>query len=929
MSVSFSDPAVAPGTTPGAVWAHTRVGQDTTSGSTTSRIVAGGRSDSIFHALDPLPAAYVQGTDPTYVTLLFLSYIGFNSRIEFRLQDVSTGQGSGSPGPQLTDAAESGLGLFIRTSSGIEQAWLISDLISQTGDTEEPYSWTGLFGASGFDQDLIDALNAGDAFALLVDTDDANVDWPNLQFEVAASDLISLRPAPIDGGGEVLGVLSLTGTIALAPDPIDGGGEVSGTLSLTGSVALTPTAIDGGGEVLGVLSLASAAVTIALVPAPIDGGGEVLGVLSLASAAVTIALVPAPIDGGGEVLGVLSLTGTIALAPDPIDGGGEVLGSLGLSSPRIQSAVGEWEIEIGGRMMGPAWAQKDTVRVELRFNQRAQASFDMSIPLNELPPLTEWPRRKPVPRSRVDIWWVDVFGNRSHRFAGVLYGSPVTMNTGGQWFDYSITAPSLAARLDEVYIEGYERTIDGETVAETIVRIFNKYGGPTGITTTEVVGSDVVEPQVFDYITLREFLNRVEVQSGSAWKVTPSGSLQFRPRGGFPVAPFTLTTDNIETLSIDEDLQRHRTRQIVVGGTLPSGQKRDSFMGTGTKREYQLERRLDRIIELAVNGVSRDFGPEADGHEWIVDMERSTVTHRSSFTPLSATDEMVALYDYNGTVILAREDAVAVAAYGVVTNLHQDSSIETNEEGETALNRELSAHNSPTVIANAQTHFRDIPDVLDGELIPVNLPVMGILNERWLSNVVTDYSEGDTLMHSLELLAHDYEELGEDYWRRLQRLTDPTQAPKGLELPDGRMIDENLLLHEGLNLPSIFGGYEFSKRRDIDWARIPGSAILPLDGLRLPIKTVQVSFTAQTHNLPTGYSSAVRLYNLASLAAVADSEVVVNAIVPTPYFARGLTLAGRIANYELQCRVVPDMGGGGVGRRAGISVWGGKIDVHQ
>ena len=211
-----------------------------------------------------------------------MSYIGFTARIEFRLQTVPTGPGSGSPGPQLTDAAESSLGLFIRTSSGIEQAWLISDLISQTGDTEEPYSWTGLIGDAGFDQDLIDALNAGNAFSLLVDTDDANVDWPNLQFDVATeSDDVRLRPSPIDAGGEVFGALSVA-TPVLISGTIDAGGEVFGAVSVTTpgvSVSISGT-VDAGGEVFGALSVAT---PVLLTPAAIEGGGEVFAALRASS----------------------------------------------------------------------------------------------------------------------------------------------------------------------------------------------------------------------------------------------------------------------------------------------------------------------------------------------------------------------------------------------------------------------------------------------------------------------------------------------------------------------------------------------------------------------------------------------------------------------------------------------------------------------
>ena len=721
--------------------------------------------------------------------------------------------------------------------------------------------------------------------------------------------------ATIESGHEAVATIAGAGYVAAAVGPDI---AVGATATGTGYVAA---------EVQGTAAVEADVIGAGYVAATVSPDQIVAGPLTVAGPGYVAADIDVELNrsfdatttGAGYVAARVH-PDFIGVRPAAAIGAGFTELEVFILSPRIASAVGEWQVRIGDLDVS-RWVQKDSVSVELRFNQRAQASFEMEIPAAECPALSVWPRRKPRPRSTVRIWWNGVDGRNSLRFTGVLYNAPVNLNPGGTWLSYSVTLPSLAARLDEVYIEGYERTIDGETIAEVINRIFLKYGRATGISTAGVVGSDVVKPEVFDYITLKEMLNRLERQSNSAWKVTPDGILQFRPRGSFDVADFTLTLANVETLELDDDLQRQRTRQIVIGGNLPSGQQSDTFTGTGNKREYQLQRRMDQIVELSVDGVSQDFGGEDDGNAWIIDQARSTVTRRAGNLP---TGEVLrVLYDFEGTVVLAKQDATAVAAYGVVTNIYQDSSIESNEEGETALNRELQAHNNPTAVMRCQTLFREIPDVLDGELIPVNMPFFGISNERWLSNSVRHFSEGDTLMYDLEILAADYEELGEDYWEALKRLTTGTENLRSLTLPDGRKIDPNLLLHEGLNLPAVFGGLEFLFRRDNQWGRVPGSNIVVLDGLRLPVETVQVSFTAQVENLPPNTVGQVRLYN-ATDATTVGSAVEVSSTAAAPYFIRGLTLAGKTANYELQDRVTND-----APRRGGIKVWGGEIDIHH
>ena len=136
-----------------------------------------------------------------------------------------------------------------------------------------------------------------------------------------------------------------------------------------------------------------------------------------------------------------------------------------------------------------------------------------------------------------------------------------------------------------------------------------------------------------------------------------------------------------------------------------------------------------------------------------------------------------------------------------------------------------------------------------------------------------------------------------------------------------QVIDPNVLLHEGLRLPKPLGGYDFATNGDNDWTDIEGAIIVPLDGLRLPDARIEYAFNAYVKGLTSPNKGHVRLYNITD-GTQQGPVVDVSATIPTPYVVRRVTLAGKIARYKLQSRCTTP-----AGRRKGVKVWGGSIDV--
>lgn len=510
----------------------------------------------------------------------------------------------------------------------------------------------------------------------------------------------------------------------------------------------------------------------------------------------------------------------------------------------------------------------------------------------------------------------------------------------GGWLSIDCSASSLDARMDHRRIEGYERTIDGETQAQLIARMGRKYLSEERIDTAMgVVATDVVKPDVFNWIKYSEFLDRLADESNSVWHITPlennpdyDGLLEFEPRTGIENATYELNLLNTSKILLEDELQRHRTRQTVIGaGPKLPGQLLETFTGDGRTREFILKFRLDRIIDIAENGVSQDFGGEDDGHRWIVDSSRSTIRLRDGQpTPVGEPNpaSIEVLYDYKDQLISTDSaDSDLVEHYGIIHDVIRDSALETNEEADAVRDRELHAHDNPDTRIKALVDYGAIPHALPGEIVPLFYPHLGIVNENWLAGNVRSRSEGDTRIYEIELLAGDYEHLDIDWYRRLNQLTEPTESAKPLRSGGDREIDPNLLLHEGFRLPAPMGGTEQEKVRDNQWRRVPGSGLIVIDGSRLPRDLGEYHFTAQAHSLPAGVMGQVRLYNATDGVAMVNNrrQTITNVTseAARPYALRGLTFTPKVAWYEIQSRVTAD-----TPRGSGLAVWNARADVR-
>ena len=176
----FTDPDVA-GATPACVLAYV-------SGDASQAIIRGGDADR--RPSIRIPPSYVVGGATAYWAALELDDF---DRIVVRTDTTNTGNGR-SAGPELTDTAESTIGIAVRAPDGN----IISFLLSVLNDPTEPYirSINNQSGSNpAFSSAPISTFTGDEWLAcrnglnaaaggqvVIVDTADPNVDFANLEF---------------------------------------------------------------------------------------------------------------------------------------------------------------------------------------------------------------------------------------------------------------------------------------------------------------------------------------------------------------------------------------------------------------------------------------------------------------------------------------------------------------------------------------------------------------------------------------------------------------------------------------------------------------------------------------------------------------------------------------------------------------------------
>ena len=363
-----------------------------------------------------------------------------------------------------------------------------------------------------------------------------------------------------------------------------------------------------------------------------------------------------------------------------------------------------------------------SIRVNRPLNARPTARVELDLSTADLA------TRMPAENAELVIEHTDLPAGRQRLFGGYVHSPEVELRLGTPVALVGVPAAGYAVRLDARRIRGYVRTGENAVVGDLVRALIQDHADGEGITTLQVEASDVVKGDVFDYITVAEALTRLADQANCLWCIDPYRDLVFRSRDSLTVSQVVLREGvggNLQAIRQRSDRQHWRNVETVIGGTPQAGQRREDFLGNSQRREYPLQYRVDRVIEVSVNGVSQGFSTAAD--PWSVDTARSVLVHAAAETPLAASDELSVLYNYNFPIVVTRENAASVAAWRIIHHVEQDAALDTTELAEDRAETLLARHDFPTTVLVLTTVPGSVAGLNEGDVVSVDIPSLGVL----------------------------------------------------------------------------------------------------------------------------------------------------------------------------------------------------------
>ena len=208
------------------------------------------------NASEQIDSSYIVNGSDAYVGQFRIYFaLGTTGRIRFRLGSTGTDTGAAA-GPQLTDDAESNLGLAIRLDDVTTYKWRLSILVND--DTLEPYQWDNTDDAGDEVTQAVATAIAGASSikSILVDISDDFIDWDTLQTvdpgpsledvddQKAVYQLAYELVLPEGTGGDG----TITHSVSGLPSGLSFTAStrtISGTPTATGTSTVTYTATDG------------------------------------------------------------------------------------------------------------------------------------------------------------------------------------------------------------------------------------------------------------------------------------------------------------------------------------------------------------------------------------------------------------------------------------------------------------------------------------------------------------------------------------------------------------------------------------------------------------------------------------------------------------------------------------------------------------
>ena len=433
------------------------------------------------------------------------------------------------------------------------------------------------------------------------------------------------------------------------------------------------------------------------------------------------------------------------------------------------------------------------------------------------------------------------------------------------------------------------------------------------------------------------FRRLVEIGGGDMW-VESWGEMQGLPRSGYRAQPgLRFDGSNTERCRKIDDSQNFRTEQTIVGTSGGRAETSEYFRGDGSNRVFGPTRLPPtNIQDITVNGVSEAW--TGMGAPWSVDLTTFTLTRTTAPSAPGPTAPLIdgerknvrITYQSDFPIVATVRSTEGEALYGVWGAIDEDRTADDTALATERARTLLGRHDVPTRRLSIQTVQGAFGPLRPGVLARVHLPVVFETTETdmLIDTVSTTVALGEDseLVHTVELVAGDYESRYIDYLKQIGRITTPIGVRfEQRNTPTVYTIDPIDAALSGIDIPAPLGGSPAgnNNKRDM-WLPIAGAAVVPLNGRRYASLRGRMIVTFNSRVKPPtagAWTAAVRLYNRTAGAAVGAPVSIVNP-ARTVQHIRNIAIAQTTSEYELQYRITY---GGASTIRPALFVWGAVI----
>lgn len=329
-------------------------------------------------------------------------------------------------------------------------------------------------------------------------------------------------------------------------------------------------------------------------------------------------------------------------------------------------------------------------------------------------------------------------------FEGFITQSDPTEHGIGSLIVYNIEATDYTYLLSarEAQIAYADATLE-----EIVEDLLDRYASDASFNTSAVATGPTLSTITFDHISLRACFEKLAKRTGYVWTVDYDKNITFAlpTATAAPESIRDSAPSNHEEVTIEYDVSQVRNVVRVIGsedGEASESSTSQEFTADGTTRSWELDDRPHSIIDITVDGVSKQFSldvNERDDDDFVYSFSGRTVKVALNGAVPSNGQTIVVYFYPRVPIIVERRDLSSIAFFAALeggdgTHFYtvKDTSIASKSEARDRADQELAEFADP--LANGS--FKTRSDMLGGgsifepgQYLTVNLPSWGISSD--------------------------------------------------------------------------------------------------------------------------------------------------------------------------------------------------------